>query len=71
MQMDVPHEVFGDDLPKATMRKTLTVEITNLEKQLHEAREGKFTWASDEPPSLGGDDNHPQPLTYVTAGIGQ
>lgn len=71
MQMDIPHQVFGNDLPKATMQKTLIVDIENLGKQLHEARHGSFLWSSDEPPILGGDDNHPQPLTYITAGIGQ
>ena len=24
----------------------------------------------DEPPSIGGDDEHPQPLHYVAAGVG-
>ena len=43
----------------------------NESKQLHRATQGNFTWHSDEPPRLGGDDNHPQPLTYLTAGIGQ
>ncbi|MFQ5915358.1 MAG: hypothetical protein ACE5JS_19480 [Nitrospinota bacterium] len=71
MTMDVAHSVFGDELPKETMRKTISVVCENKEKQLHEAREGEFTWHSDEPPTLGGDGNHPQPLTYLTAGIGQ
>jgi hypothetical protein len=71
MTMDIPQSVFGEELPKETIRKTISVDIENLEKQLHEARQGKFIWSSDEPPHLGGDDNHPQPLTYVTAGIGQ
>ena len=71
MTMDIPQSVFGEELPKKTMQTTISVDIDNLEKQLHEAREGKFSWHSDEPPHLGGDDNHPQPLTYITAGIGQ
>ncbi len=53
------------------MQQTISVDVRNREKQLHEAHEGKFTWYSDEPPYLGGDDNHPQPLTYIAAGIGQ
>lgn len=29
-----------------------------------------FEFYSDEPPVLGGDDEYPQPLTYVAAGVG-
>ena len=71
MTMDIPQDVFGEELPKTTMQQTISVDVRNREKQLHEAHEGKFTWCSDEPPHLGGDDNHPQPLTYIAAGIGQ
>ncbi len=71
MTMDIPQSVLGKELPKETMRNTIVVDIENKEKQLHEARRDDFTWFSDEPPRLGGDGNHPQPLTYLTAGIGQ
>lgn len=70
MTMDIPHSVFGEELPPGTYRITIAVDCENKEKMLHEARQGKFVWCSDEPPRLGGDDNHPQPLTYVTGGIG-
>jgi hypothetical protein len=71
MTMNIPQKVFGEELPKETRRNTITVDVENKENQLHEARREKFTWFSDEPPRLGGDDNHPQPLTYLTGGIGQ
>lgn len=71
MPPDIPQTVFGKELPKEAMRSTIVVECENQEKQLHKATQGDFTWHSDEPPRLGGDDNHPQPLTYLTAGIGQ
>ncbi|MFQ5691872.1 MAG: hypothetical protein ACE5IM_02345 [Nitrospinota bacterium] len=67
---DIPHSVFGEELPKETRRFTQVVDCENKEKMLHEARQGRFTWHSDEPPRLGGDDNHPQPLAYLASGIG-
>jgi len=47
------------------------VEATaeHLEKMLHRADVKQFTFHSDEPAGLGGDDNHPYPLDYFTAAI--
>ncbi len=30
----------------------------------------QFTFHSDEPPDLWGEDEHPRPLDYILAGIG-
>lgn len=70
MRMDIPHSTFGEELPKGGRKFTITVECENKEKMLHEARGGKFTWYSDEPPALGGDDNYPPPLSYLGSAIG-
>ncbi|SVD49079.1 uncharacterized protein METZ01_LOCUS401933, partial [marine metagenome] len=48
----------------------VSVECEHLEKMLHAGKRDKFTFYSDEPPRLGGDDNYPSPLTYVVGGIG-
>ncbi|MFQ5914309.1 MAG: hypothetical protein ACE5JS_14105 [Nitrospinota bacterium] len=71
MQAEHPQNAPHEESSEQSMTKTIPVDIVNLEKQLHEATQGKFTWCSDEPPRLGGEENHPQPLTYLTAGIGQ
>ncbi len=49
---------------------TMSATIRCLEKQLKVATERKFEFYSDEPQYLGGEDNHPQPLTYISAGVG-
>lgn len=49
---------------------TIEAETETLGNMLHEARTRTFTFCSDEPSSLGGDDNHPAPLNYMTAAIG-
>jgi hypothetical protein len=54
------------------LKRVVTVEAdtTHLEKMKHEGRVHGFTFFSDEPPDLGGEDNHPYPLDYLTAAIG-
>lgn len=49
---------------------TVEAETTHIEKMKHEARVHGFTFFSDEPPHLAGEDNHPYPLDYLTAAIG-
>ena len=68
--MNIPQRVFGEELPKGRSGFTVEVECENKGKMLHEGRREKFTWFSDEPPRIGGDDSHPQPLTYLTGGVG-
>ena len=52
--------------------KVITMSATTriVEKQLKVASERHFEFFSDEPQYLGGDDMHPQPLTYISAGVG-
>ena len=35
-----------------------------------ETSEARFEFFCDEPPSLGGEDRYPQPLTYIAAAVG-
>lgn len=52
--------------------RSITHEATtaNVEDMLHEARVREFTFHSDEPPDLGGRDEHPRPLDYLIAAVG-
>ncbi len=38
--------------------------------QMKIGRHRKFEVMCDEPPHLGGHDEHPQPLTYICMGVG-
>jgi hypothetical protein len=42
------------------------VKVAEIDSELGK----RFEVHSDEPPNLGGDDEFPQPLHYVAAGIG-
>lgn len=70
MPSDIPQSVFGEEFPKDMHRMTIEVDCEHKEKMRHEGRRGKFTWYSDEPPRIGGEDNHPQPLSYIAGGVG-
>lgn len=60
------------DLTKESRGKTITMsaDITALEKQRKVASFRDFEIFCDEPQWLGGEDQHPQPLTYLAAGVG-
>ncbi len=49
---------------------TSTATITAVDKQKKVARFRHFEFWADEPQWLGGEDQHPQPLTYLVAGVG-
>jgi len=70
MPSDIPQSKVGSELPKEVFKSTVSVECEHLEKMLHVGIRDKFTFYSDEPPRLGGDDNYPSPLTYIVGGIG-
>ena len=70
MPSDIPQSVVGTELPSQTRRTTVSVDCAHQEKMLHEGRRGKFVFYSDEPPTLGGEDNYPSPLTYIACGVG-
>ena len=61
-----------DDLQPERRRKVITMgaDIEALENQHKIARYRDFEFHCDEPAWLGGEDRHPQPLTYVAAGVG-
>ena len=70
-------------LPPGGRRLTLGADVEILDGHLKVARGGAstaegdpqdggpvFEFFSDEPPFLGGEGRHPQPLLYLAAGIG-
>ena len=57
--------------PRISHREvSLEAEVVRVEKMRHLATVEGFTFESDEPPELGGDDRHPHPLHYVAAAVG-
>ena len=70
MPSDISPSVLGEELPKGVAQRTVAVDCEHVEKMLHKGGREKFVIYSDEPPRMGGDDNYPAPLTYITAGIG-
>jgi uncharacterized OsmC-like protein len=65
--MPVPPGLDPDVLERSITHDVYTV---NLGDMLHEATVRDFTFYSDEPPELGGQDAHPRPLDYLMAGVG-
>ncbi|HLZ69451.1 MAG TPA: hypothetical protein VKV26_06005 [Dehalococcoidia bacterium] len=57
-----------DDPPRRSF--TMAVDVTTIRGQLKRADAGKFSFFSDEPPRLGGEDAYPAPLTYLAAATG-
>ena len=70
MPSDIPQSVLGKEFLSPCREITVAVDCVHRGKMLHEGRRGKFVFHSDEPPAMGGDDNHPAPLTYIAAGVG-
>lgn len=64
---EVP-EGLSPDVRKRVIR--IEAETENVDNMMHEARVGKFTFLSDEPPELSGYDSQPYPLDYMTASLG-
>jgi hypothetical protein len=58
------------DLPQRPYEFVMETEVESLEKMHKVARHRSFEIHVDEPAHLKGDDNHPQPLIYVAAGLG-
>lgn len=49
---------------------TVEVHARHVGGMEHRAEYGPFSFSSDEPPGMGGQQGHPLPLTYFTASIG-
>jgi hypothetical protein len=49
---------------------SVEVDVRHIDKMKHEASVRGLRFLSDEPESLGGEDEHPYPLDYFTAAIG-
>jgi len=62
--------VDSPELPQRAYEFVMETEVESLEKMHKVARHRKFEIHVDEPEHLKGDDNHPQPLIYVAAGLG-
>jgi hypothetical protein len=58
------------DLPGRPYEFVMETEVESLEKMHKVARHRKFEIHVDEPAHLKGDDQYPQPLIYVAAGLG-
>jgi len=58
------------DAPARPYEFVMETEVESLEKMHKVARHRKFEIHVDEPAHLKGDDNYPQPLIYVAAGLG-
>jgi hypothetical protein len=60
-----------DDLPQRLRGSvhTIAVEAESAGKMQKVGRYRKFTIMCDEPPGLGGDDEHPQPLFYLASAV--
>jgi hypothetical protein len=54
------------------LKRVVSVEVDteHIDKMQHKAEVHAFTFYSDEPPHMAGEDNHPYPLDYFTAAIG-
>jgi hypothetical protein len=66
---------LGDKGPERGVRVAMGAHIRIVRDQIKlaviDSEMGKtFEVYCDEPPSIGGDDEHPQPLHYVAAGVG-
>lgn len=62
--IDVP------ELPSRPYEFVMETEVESLEKMHKVARHRQFEIHVDEPAHLRGEDNYPQPLIYVAAGLG-
>lgn len=62
------------DLPQAMRGKSFTMsadmKTIKMDAQLKVGQFREFEFFCDEPHYLGGDDEYPQPLTYLAAGVG-
>lgn len=64
---EIPKGLDPDVHERVITHGALTV---NIDRMHHEATVGRFTFSSDEPAELAGDDNHPRPLDYLLAAVG-
>lgn len=62
--------IDAPDLPQKPYEFVMETEVESLEQMHKVARHRKFEIHVDEPAHLKGDDNYPQPLIYVAAGLG-
>ena len=60
----------GNRFEKSAHIRIVKDQLKVAEAQSEEGSEARFEFYCDEPPSLGGEDRYPQPLTYIAAGVG-
>ena len=65
-------EKLPEGLDPDVLHRVVTVEANtrHIGRMKHEATVHGMRFFSDEPESLGGDNEHPYPLDYLTAAIG-
>ena len=69
----VPPGVDPDILKRLVTVEAVTVHLDGIQHEatVHSHDKGRtFTFRSDEPPQMIGEDEHPYPLHYFTAAIG-
>jgi hypothetical protein len=62
--------IDAPELPSRPYEFVMETAVESLENMHKVARHRKFEIHVDEPAHLKGDDNYPQPLIYVAAGLG-
>ena len=62
--------IDAPELPSRPYEFVMETAVESLDKMHKVARHRKFEIHVDEPAHLKGDDNYPQPLIYVAAGLG-
>ena len=70
MPSDIPQALHGTEFQAPSRTLTMAVDCEHKEMMHHEGRRGEFVIHSDEPPSMGGEDNYPVPLAYIAWGVG-
>ena len=68
----MPESQLPPGLDPEVLKRVVTVEVdtVHLEKMKHQATVHGFTFYSDEPARMAGENAHPYPLDYFTAAIG-
>lgn len=72
MEIEIPPPAVDADIPTRDPVKHFPIEVAlrHVGGVSHEARWNGFTFLSDEPPHLGGADDHPIPIAYFAGSVG-
>lgn len=70
IRSDIPQSLMGTEFPTPVRELTVTADCEQMGKMLHKGQSEQFVFYSDEPERMGGESNHPKPLSYIAAGTG-